>query len=179
MTHPPWRPWYGVVSGPGNCLYFNVVSLVLSGLMAPKRRSTIEVHPSFSEAPHLRSSVPRPKTGSSKNQNASRRIIPWPKSTKRFFFRNQDRHTDDLGSRSPVFQKQIAEMCYLYRITGPKRNRTRQNIAYTVGVYVGCGLLHSYETLQCVGKSSCSRVEIFVLFRICTLKLHLLGLLHS
>ena len=27
---------------------------------------------------------------------------------------------DDLGSRNPVFHKKIAEMCYLYRRTGPK-----------------------------------------------------------
>ena len=101
MTHPPWRPWYGVVSGPGNCLFFNVVSLVLSGLMAPKRRSTIEVHPSFSEAPHLWSSVPRPKTGFSKNQNASRRIIPWPKSTKRFFFSKSRSTYRRFGLKKP------------------------------------------------------------------------------
>ena len=34
--------------------------------------STIEVHPNFSEAPHLRSSIPHPKTDLSKNQIAAR-----------------------------------------------------------------------------------------------------------
>ena len=31
-----------------------------------ERRSTIKVHPIFSEAPHVRGSTPRPKTGSEK-----------------------------------------------------------------------------------------------------------------
>ena len=35
------------------------------------RRSTIEVHPNFSEAPHLRSSLPHPKTDLTKNRIAS------------------------------------------------------------------------------------------------------------
>ena len=51
--------------------------------------STIEVHPKLSEAPHLRSSIPRPKIDFSKNKNTSRRIIPWPKSTKRFFSKSR------------------------------------------------------------------------------------------
>ena len=66
----------------------------------------IEVPPKFSEAPHLRSSIPHPKTDFSKNQIASQQIIvPWPESTKRFF-RNRDWHSDDFGSRNPVFQTQ-------------------------------------------------------------------------
>ena len=39
---------------------------------APLRRSTVEVHPETSEAPHLRSSIPRPGNDLSKNQIASR-----------------------------------------------------------------------------------------------------------
>ena len=54
-----------------------------------QRRSTTEVHPKFSEAPHLRSSIPHPKTDFSKNQIASRRIIPWPKPTKRFLSKSR------------------------------------------------------------------------------------------
>ena len=51
----------------------------------PLRRSTIEVHPDFSEAPHLRSSIPlHLNTDFSKNQIAMR-IIRWSESTKRFF----------------------------------------------------------------------------------------------
>ena len=60
----------------------------------------------------MRSSVPHSKTDFSKNQIASRRITPWPKSTKRFF-RNQD-----WGEGTLIFRKKIAEMCYLYRRTG-------------------------------------------------------------
>ena len=36
------------------------------------RRSTIDVPPNFSEAPHLRSFIPHPKTDFSKNHIASR-----------------------------------------------------------------------------------------------------------
>ena len=81
-------------------LFFRIKSLL-------GRSTIIEVHPNFSEAPHLRSSIPPPKTDSSKNQIASRRIIPWPESTN-VFFRNQGWRCDDLGSRNPVFQKQYS-----------------------------------------------------------------------
>ena len=40
-------------------------------------------------------------------------------SLQNVFFRNQDWHSDDLGSqRTPYFRNKIAEMCYLYRRTG-------------------------------------------------------------
>ena len=74
------------------------------------RRSTTEIPPNFSEAPYLRSSIPHPKTDFRKNQIASRRIIPWAESTKRFF-RNQDWHSDDFGSRNPVFQIFFLRKC--------------------------------------------------------------------
>ena len=48
----------------------NVMTAVLRN--TGRKRSTIEVHPNFSEAPHLRGSIPRPKPDSSKNQIASR-----------------------------------------------------------------------------------------------------------
>ena len=57
--------------------------------LRPLRRSTIEVHPKKPEAPHLalRSFIPHPKTDfHSKNQIASRRIIPWPEFGKLFLF---------------------------------------------------------------------------------------------
>ena len=50
------------------------------------RRSTIEVHPNFSEAPHVRSSIPLPKPEFSRNQNASRRIFPYGPSLQNVFF---------------------------------------------------------------------------------------------
>ena len=47
----------------------------------------IEVHPKLSEAPHLSSSIPRPRIDIIENQFALRPIIiPWPESTKRFYF---------------------------------------------------------------------------------------------
>ena len=86
-----------------------------------KGRSTIEVHPKYSEFTPLRSSIPHPKTDFSKNQNASRRIIPWPKSTKRFFFVEIKIDIPTTwGRRTPSFGNKIAEMCYLYRRTGQK-----------------------------------------------------------
>ena len=86
------------------------------GLLSALRCSTIEVHPKFYEVPHSRSSIPHSKTDFSKNQNASRWILPWLKSTKRFRFEV----STIWGKKKPVFQKkQLAEMCYLYRRTGP------------------------------------------------------------
>ena len=83
------------------------------------RRSTIEVHPNFSEAPHSRSSIPHAKTNLNENQNASRRIIPWPKSSKRFFFSEIKIDIPTICSQgTPSFGNKIAEMCYLYRRTG-------------------------------------------------------------
>ena len=41
-------------------------------LLSLLRRSTVEVRPEFSEASHLRSSLPHPKNDLSKNQIASR-----------------------------------------------------------------------------------------------------------
>ena len=41
---------------------------VLFRLAPPMRRSTVEVHPELSEAPHLRSSLPHPKNDIGKTQ---------------------------------------------------------------------------------------------------------------
>ena len=83
------------------------------------RRSKIEVHPNFSESPHLRSSIPHPKTDFSKNYNGSRRIIPWrSKSTERFLVEIKIDIPTIRGQETPPFRKQIAEMCYLYHRTG-------------------------------------------------------------
>ena len=46
----------------------NVNMCISCALVWYVRRSTIEVQPYFSEAPHLRSSIPRPKIDFSKNQ---------------------------------------------------------------------------------------------------------------
>ena len=73
--------------------------------------------PNFSEAPDLRSFIPYPKTDFSKNQIASRPIIPWPESTN-FFGIKIDIPTN-WGQGTPSFRNKIAEMCYLYSRTGP------------------------------------------------------------
>ena len=51
--------------------YENILDLP-GAAEAHQRRSTIEAHSEFSEVPHLRSSIPHPKTDFSKNQIASR-----------------------------------------------------------------------------------------------------------
>ena len=77
----------------------------------------MEVHPKTkSEDPHLRSSMPHPKADFSKNQNKSRRVIPWPESSKRYFSRLTLRL---FGVNEPRFpEKNIAEKCYLHRRSG-------------------------------------------------------------
>ena len=85
----------------------------------PERRSTIEVHLNFSKAPHLRSSVPLLKTDFSKNQVASRRVIPWPEPTKRFVSNSRLTFRLFWGHGTPSFRNKIAKMCYLNRRTGP------------------------------------------------------------
>ena len=74
----------------------------------------IEVRPKFSEAPHLRSSIPHPKIDFSKTQFASQRIVPLlPESTKK---KSEIKigipATSCRGTSS--FRNKIAEMCYLY-----------------------------------------------------------------
>ena len=53
------------------------------------------------EAPHLKSSIPHPKTDVSKNLNASRRIIPLPKSAKRFFSKSRLAFPTIFGVNEP------------------------------------------------------------------------------
>ena len=91
------------------------------------RHSTIEVHPKFSEAPHLRSSIPHPITDFSKNQKASRRKLPGPKSTTSFFFEIKIGNPTISGQGTPSFRNNIAEMCFLYyRRTGhPPHEKSR------------------------------------------------------
>ena len=71
----------------------------------------IEVHPKFSEAPHLRSSIPHPKTDFSKNQIASRRIIPWPESTKRFFSKSKFFMPKSWGQGTPGVSETKLRKC--------------------------------------------------------------------
>ena len=66
-----------------------------------KRRSTIQVLPIFSKAPHLRSSIPQPETDFSKNQNCIAASDPMARVYKNILFRNQDWHSDDLGIKEP------------------------------------------------------------------------------
>ena len=82
----------------------------------------IEVHPKFSEVPHLRSSIPHPRTDVSTNRIASRWIIPSsPKSKKKKHpFSKQDFGIPTILVlvREPRHSENIlAEMCYLYRRT--------------------------------------------------------------
>ena len=79
------------------------------------RRSTIEVHPIFSEAPHLRSSVSHAKTDFSTNHTAFQLILPWFKLTKTPLFETRlaFRRFWMKVPRDP--QNTLAEMCYLYR----------------------------------------------------------------
>ena len=65
------------------------VHLFFSYLKQPMGRSTTEVHPNFSEAPRLRISIPHPKIDFSEIQVASRRVTPWPESTKRFLSKSR------------------------------------------------------------------------------------------
>ena len=62
-----------------------------------QERSTIEVHPKVSEAPHSRSSIPHPKTDFRKNRIASRGILPWSKCTIASFFRDKIGIPTNLG----------------------------------------------------------------------------------
>ena len=64
-TRPPPPPRKG-------CVVNGQMTRQATNLYAPRRRSTIEVHAEFSGAPHLRSSIPYPKTYFSKNQISSR-----------------------------------------------------------------------------------------------------------
>ena len=77
------------------------------------RHSTTEVHPKFSEAPRLRTSIPRPKNGL---QQKSKRIaanVPMALVFKTLFFEIK------IGVKElRLSETKIAEMCYLYRITG-------------------------------------------------------------
>ena len=81
------------------------------------RRSTIEIHPSFSEAPHLRSSVPYPITDFSKNQIASRWIIPWPTYPITYFFETRLAFRRFWAKEPRHSENMLAEMYYLYRRT--------------------------------------------------------------
>ena len=50
--------------------------------------------------------MPHPKTDFSKNQNASRRILPWPKSTKRFFSESRLTFWTIWGQGTPFFRNE-------------------------------------------------------------------------
>ena len=76
----------------------------------------IELHRNFSEAPRLRSSIPHPKTGFSKYQIASRRIISWPKLYTKSFFETALAFRRFWVKKPRLSEKKV-EMCYLYRIT--------------------------------------------------------------
>ena len=143
-TAPEVLQHYSVATGGTGCIDWHTTRILyrkvlgacpfwyrspVSGTnLSQLRRSTIEVHPNFSEAPRLRRSIPQSKSDFSENQIASRRIIPWPESTKHFF-------STIRGQGTPFFRKKIAEMCYLYRRTGqfqvvffPKRDCSTKRV---------------------------------------------------
>ena len=68
----------------------------------------IDVHPNFSEAPHLRRSISHAKTEFSRNKIASPWTIPWPQHTKTSFFETRLAFFfDDFGLKNPVIQKRL------------------------------------------------------------------------
>ena len=79
-----------------------------------QRRSTIKVHPNFSEAPQLRSSVPPPENRLRQKSNGIPMNDPTAQVFKNVIFETRLAFSDDFGLRSPVIQKKIAEVCHLY-----------------------------------------------------------------
>ena len=73
--------------------------------------ATIEVHLNVSEAPHLRSSIPHPKTDFQQKSKYVAANNPMAQVYKVFFWRF-------WGQEIPSFRNKIAETCYLYRRTG-------------------------------------------------------------
>ena len=63
-----------------------------------------EVHPNFSEAPHLRGSIPHPKTDFSKNQIAPPMNNPMAQLYKNVIFRNKI----GIPTIFPVFKKRFS-----------------------------------------------------------------------
>ena len=53
-------------------IYISVGDISDEAIIPETRRSTLEVHPEFSEASHSKSSIPHPKTDFSKHHAASR-----------------------------------------------------------------------------------------------------------
>ena len=86
----------------------------------PERRSTIEVHPPFSEAPHLRSPIPLPKTDFSKKQKCIAANHPMARVFTTFLFEIKIGIQTIWAQVTPFFRNKITEMCYLYRRTGPE-----------------------------------------------------------
>ena len=116
-----WSGFAGWDGGMRVVAVFMSVTSVLIRRMILGVSSAIGVHPNYSEARHLRSSVPHSKPDISKNQIASLWMIPLPKQTYTpFIFRNTINHwlSDYFGLWSPVLRKTFsAEMCYFYRRT--------------------------------------------------------------
>ena len=70
-----------------------------------QRRSTVEVHPNFSEAQYLRSSIPHPKTDLNKKPNWIPTNHPMAQVTNMPFFETNFGILTILGFRIPVIQK--------------------------------------------------------------------------
>ena len=164
------KPWpsqhFGFVRG-GRRQLKGIFPRVLGG-HAVLRRSTIEIHPKFSEAPHSRSSIPHPKTGLQQKSNCIAVNNPMAQVyTKRLFSTSRLTFRRFGGKGIPSFRNKIAEMCYLYRRTGilPTYtvNRTLNKISQT-NIYVLTGMFHHTHHTSCVpyfGLFVCDRLFHF------------------
>ena len=127
------------------------------------RRSTIDIHPNFSEAPDLRSSIPHPKTNFSTIQIASRRILPWPENTIASLFETRFTFRRVWVKEPRPWENISAEMGHLYRRTCPitsvirlpkssaTSSRCSGMLVKTAGRYIivvqasGGGMKHCFE----------------------------------
>ena len=83
-----------------------------------ERRSTIEVHPKVSEAPHLRSSIPHPKTDFRKKSKCLAAKNPMAQVYKKRKIEIKVDIPTIWDQGPPSFRKKTGKMCYLYRRTG-------------------------------------------------------------
>ena len=74
------------------------------------RGVTIEVHPNFTESPHLRCSIPQPKPGVRKKGKLDPDEESLGPCIPKYIFSKQDRHIyiNELGSKIPVFKKHFS-----------------------------------------------------------------------
>ena len=94
------------------CAGEHAVTVASFSLFHPMRRSTIKIHPNFSEAPHLRSSIPtvsHPKTDSSKKSSCIPMNTPIAQGHIYVMFRYKIGILTFLSQGDPSFRKHITE----------------------------------------------------------------------